>query len=508
MTGLGPADLGGWIRAGAAAHPDKPAIVSVEDGRAITYAQLLRTVGRFRALYAALGVGRNDRVVLLAGNSLEQLAVYLGTMAAGATICTIHVEMNAGHFGNILPALAPALIVCEAGLGLEDLAAGQDVPCRPLGRWSDGQGEGVFADLPDVSSDVRPDARATDDAVITFTSGTTARPKGIVLTGREMLGNSAAIANGYGFTPGDRLYDYRSYSWASAQLLALATLSKGATLLMRRSFSRSAFFADIGRLGATIAAGNPTVINMLLQGGDDERVALPTLRFMTSSSAPLLADEWRRFEERFGVTVVQGYGTSETGWIAASPVESRRFGTAGRPLPYQRLAIVEADGRALGPGETGFVEVGAFADNSYRQIGEDGRVVVNATGRTLTGDLGMLDRDGYLHLTGRARELIIRGGVNISPVEIDNVLASIAGVADAATIGVPDPVYGEEVVSYVVPIPGATLTLSGLLTACSARLPAAKAPKHIYLCASLPRTERGKLDRKALAAAWRRDYGV
>ncbi len=501
ISGLGPVDVAGWIATGAARHPGKPFLIGVEDGRIVTYAGLRDLTARIGAALAARGIGRDDRVALLADNSPEHLATYLGTLAAGATICTIHVEMNARHFAAILPSLSPRLVLCEAGQGLEAEVHAAGAPCVALDRF--------FADLPAASDAQKavPSARPTDDGVITFTSGTTARPKGIVLAYREMLGNGAAIGDAYGFGADDILYDYRSYNWASAQLLLLATLSKGATLAMRRRFSRSHFFADIARLGATIAAGNPTVVNMLLQG-DDPPVAVPSLRFMTSSSAPLLEDEWRRFEARFGVTIVQGYGTSETGWIAASTVADRRFGTVGRPLPYQRLAIVDADGRALSAGETGLVEVGAFDANPYRHIGDDGLVATHATERVRTGDLGVLDADGYLRLTGRARELIIRGGVNVSPVEIDNLLVGMEGVADAATIGVPDPIYGEEVVSYVVPAAGATLAASDLLAHCAATLPAAKAPKRIFLCPSLPRNDRGKLDRNALLDRWRRENGA
>src|SRR5580704_337476 len=173
-----------------------------------------------------------------------------------------------------------------------------------------------------------------------------------------------------------------------------------------------------------------------------------------ASPAPLLPQAWRRFEERFGIPVAQGYGSSETAWIAANPGRERRFGTVGRPLAYHRLAIVDAQGRALPQGEIGEVELGAFDDNDYRCLGDDGAVRVASRGRMRTGDMGFLDADGYLHLTGREKDLIIRGGVNISPVEIDGVLMQRAEIADAATVGVPDGVWGEEVVSYVVLRPG------------------------------------------------------
>ena len=179
-----------------------------------------------------------------------------------------------------------------------------------------------------------------------------------------------------------------------------------------------------------------------------------------------------------------------------SPAKQRRLGTVGRPLPYHDLAIVDADGRRLPAGETGQVEVGGFAGHAYRYLAEDGSVEANSHGRIRTGDLGMLDPDGFLSLTGREKELIIRGGVNISPLEIDSFLMQRPELIEVATVGVPDATYGEEVVSYVVARPGTTIDTGELLRFCSDGLPAFKAPKQIVVSASLPKTERGKLDRK------------
>jgi acyl-coenzyme A synthetase/AMP-(fatty) acid ligase len=256
----------------------------------------------------------------------------------------------------------------------------------------------------------------------------------------------------------------------------------------------------------TVAAGNPTTINILLNTeGDAHRDNLPSLRFLTSSSAPLTIEEWRRFEDRFGIPIAQGYGSSETGWIAAIPGEVRRLGTVGQPLPYHRLAIVDAEGRMLPAGAIGQVEIGGFDNHHYRYLADDGSVKVNGHGRVRTGDLGMLDADGFLALTGREKDLIIRGGVNISPLEIDSILMQREELIEVATVGVPDAVYGEEVVSYVVGRPGAAIDVADLLRYCGSVLPAFKAPKEIVVSASLPKTERGKLDRKVLVAQWRRE---
>ena len=172
------------------------------------------------------------------------------------------------------------------------------------------------------------DAGPDDDAVILFTSGTSAQPKGVVLNYREHLGNIDPTADGFGITADDRVYDFRSFNWASAQLLgALVPVNRGATLVMAEKFSASRFFQHVRDHRVTVAAGNPTTINILLNTeGNAHRDNLPSLRFITSSSAPLTIEEWRRFEERFGIPIAQGYGSSETGWIAAIPGEAAAAG--------------------------------------------------------------------------------------------------------------------------------------------------------------------------------------
>jgi long-chain acyl-CoA synthetase len=348
-------------------------------------------------------------------------------------------------------------------------------------------------------------ARADDDAVILFTSGTSAKPKGVVLNFREYLSNIDPLAEGFGIAAGDRLYDFRPFSWASAQLLgALAPVNRGATLVLAEKFSASRFFTHLRDRGVTIAAGNPTTLNILLNTAAEARHDdLLALRFITSSSAPLLLDEWKRFEERFGVPVAQGYGASEASWIAAIPGERRRLGTVGQPFAYHDLAIVDGEGRRLPAGEIGHVELGGWPEHPFRYLTEDGAIRTHSRGRFRTGDIGSLDADGFLTLTGREKELIIRGGAKISPMEIDSCLMQCAEVIEAATIGIPDAVYGEEVVSYVVTRPGAGLDADALLKHCAARLPAFKTPKQIVLSVSLPKTERGKLDRRALVESWK-----
>jgi acyl-CoA synthetase (AMP-forming)/AMP-acid ligase II len=495
-----------WIARAAARAPDKSWVIAADDGRAVDYARLRDFAGRFAAWLKSRGIGPNDRVVLFADNSIEQLLCYFGIMAAGGTVCTVHVEMNRNQLGGILDRLKPKLILYQDDLRLDEALASAAAPRLAIGTYDAPGAETLFGELARYApTEPESAARPEHDAVILFTSGTSAKPKGVVLNFREFLANIDPLVEGFGITADDRLYDFRPFSWASAQLLgALAPVNRGATLVLAEKFSASRFFTHLADHGVTVATGNPTTLNILLNSETQfVREALPKLRFVTSSSAPLLLDEWKRFERKFGIPVAQGYGASEASWIAASSGQARRLGTVGRPFAYHDVAIVDGDGRRLPAGEIGYVELGGWPDHPFRYLDEDGAIRVHARGRIRTGDIGRLDADGFLMLTGREKELIIRGGAKISPVEIDTCLMQCADVIEAATIGVPDPIYGEEVVSYVVARPGAALDTEAVLRGCAAALPAFKAPKQIVLATSLPKTERGKLDRKALVERWR-----
>ncbi|MCC6889597.1 MAG: acyl--CoA ligase [Hyphomicrobiales bacterium] len=507
----GPRLLQDWIARAAARDPAKPWLVAADDERIVSYGELKDFTGRMATFLRERGLGRNDRVALLSNNSVEHLLCYFGVMAYGATICTVHVEMNRHQLDSIFERLRPKLVLYDESLQLHDLLATVSAPRLRLGRFGAGVAETLCAEVAArVPSQVSTTAGEDDDAVILFTSGTSDKPKGVVLNYREHLLNIDPTADGFGITVNDRVYDFRSLNWASAQLLgALVPVNRGATLVMAQKFSASRFFTHLRQHRATVAAGNPTTLNILLHGNSGaHRSNLPSLRFITSSSAPLIVEEWQRFEQQFGIPIAQGYGSSETGWMAAIPGEIRRLGTVGRPFPYHKLAIVDDEGRPVGAAAVGQIEIGGFPNHEYRSLAEDGRIVVNGRGRLLTGDLGTLDDDGFLRVTGRAKDLIIRGGVNISPLEIDNYLMRHPALIEAATIGVPDPVYGEEVVCYVVARPNTDINTEVLLRYCTDGLPNFKAPKRIVLTSSLPKTERGKLDRRALAQRWSRDIGA
>jgi acyl-CoA synthetase (AMP-forming)/AMP-acid ligase II len=211
-----------------------------------------------------------------------------------------------------------------------------------------------------------------------------------------------------------------------------------------------------------------------------------------------------QFEDMYGVKLLQMYGMSEAGWVCGNRTYKNRIGTVGVPALHQEFAIVDANGMPCPPGVEGEVTAGG-PHTAIGYLRDDGAIEPIRLNRIRTGDLAVMDGDGFVRVTGRTKDLIIRGGVNIAPVEIDEVLLKHPGILEAAAVGVPDPIYGEEVVSYVVGRSGATLDSEAVLRHCAAALPAFKAPKRIVLATSLPKTERGKLDRKALVEKWNKN---
>jgi len=502
-----------WMEKNARETPDKLAIRSLDQGKDITHGELFAMANRIGRFYEDRGIVANDRVALLSNNSIEHLIIYLSSLAYGCTICTIHVEMNQSYFEQILKATDGKIVIAQPGLSiLESLSERMEGDWFSLGEWDRNCGTGIFAEFTkyEASTGNWPVAGRTDDISIFYTSGTSSKPKGVVCSYAELYDNTLPILDAFRITSEDRVLDYRSMNWMSAQVLsAIGTIAKGFTLLLSQKFSVSRFFDWVNENGATVAVGNPTIINMLVnREASRGHGAAPSLRYITSSSAPLLVSEWQRFEETFGIFVCQGYGASEVGWIAGSHESSRKLGSVGKPVNYQKVAIVDAEGNSLPNDEIGAIQLNGNPAGRYRYLSDDGSIRINAEGSALTGDLGFIDGDGFLFVTGREKDLIIRGGVNISPLEIDNVILQMPDVADVATVGVPDPIYGEKVVVYIQPKVEQWLTVEAVLEHCGRHLADFKMPHEVIFRDELPKTQRGKMDRNALATEWKAENAV
>lgn len=488
----------------AARDPNKTAIVDLDQDSSISFGALAAITTDIAAHLKDRGIGKGSRVLLLSDENLEKLLIWLGVWRLGAVVCPFNLEINEKQMVALTAALNPALIVYHKEIDCGAMVGDAPAPRTRFGAWSqsaapDPQDE-FFAALPRgrKPAEVPERNNAEDMACIFCTSGTTARPKIVVYNHAAYWMNGLDTLEFLGLTEDDRTLEYRSFGWNSAQVLSLMPfLQKGLTLHIARRFSHSRFFEWVQNYGITFSAGVPTVLNMLLNKPLGYTAKdIPSLRLMSCSTAPLTAQQWTQFEEMYGVTLLQLYGMSETGWVCGNRHYAKKMGTVGLPALHQELKILDATGHECPPGVEGEISVGG-PQMAIGYLNDDGSIEPLLGKRIKTGDLGVRDADGFVRVTGRTKDLIIRGGVNIAPLEIDEVLLKHPGVAEAAAVGVPDKIYGEEVVCYVVP-KDRTLTAAGVLSHCGRFLPPAKTPKEVVIVAELPKSDRGKVLRDRL----------
>jgi long-chain acyl-CoA synthetase len=488
-------------------NPAKTAIVDLESGTAIDFGQLDRIAIDISAYLKSKGISKGSRVLVLSDECLEKLLIWFGVWRIGAVICPFNLEINEKQMADLTAALKPALILYNKEIDVAAMVGDAPAERVRFGSWSDGgvkdpQDE-LFVALPKGDAAQLPERNdAADTACIFCTSGTTARPKIVIYNHAAYWMNGLDTLEFLGLTEYDRTLEYRSFGWNSAQVLSLLPfLQKGLTMHIARRFSHSRFFEWIQKYAITFSAGVPTVLNILLNKPIGYTAKdVPSLQLMSCSTAPLTAQQWLQFEEMYGVTLLQMYGMSETGWVCGNRHYAKKMGTVGLPALHQELKIVDAAGNECPPDVEGEITVGG-PQMAIGYLLDDGSIDPVLGKRIKTGDLGIKDAEGFVRVSGRSKDLIIRGGVNIAPLEIDEVLLRHPGVAEAAAVGVPDKIYGEEVVCYVVP-KDKGLTEAALLTHCGKFLPPAKTPKQALIVAALPKSERGKVLRDKLREDW------
>ena len=473
----------------------------------LTFADLDRACHRVGHLLAAHGVAPGDRVSILSDNCAELVVLFLGILRYGAVVNPLNVEVSLKNLGQILHDVEPRLVVWNRSAPAEVGAIVAAAAAAVLSFGPDG--DDLFARLeafPASPASGRGAVEAKAIGVIDYTSGTTATPKGVCISHEAFWLMGDGMADRLGLTDADRMLDYRVLSWASPQVMSFGpTLLAGATYVLAPRFSHRRFFDWIREHEVTVSIGVPAVLNMLLDRPLDVRhQQVPTLKFITSSSAPLSVERQREFERRYGIPIVQMCGMTEAGVMGGNPPAAPRAGSIGPPLKHIEARFVDDAGGECAPGQHGELWVrGPQLASAYLT----GRGTLEAIPRDgfRTGDIGYRDADGYLYLTGRKKDLIIRGGVNIAPLEITAVLLAHEAVADAVTIGVPDPIYGEAVVSFVALRPGHPPGEPELRQHCRTRLSDFKLPTRIIVVDAIPKTDRGKIARDRLLALARLD---
>ncbi len=491
------------ILARGIADPGKVAIETPAGDR-ITYADLVARTGRVANALAALGLRPGDRVAAQVEKSVEAIVLYLATVRAGGVFLPLNTGYTPTEIEYFLGDAEPAVFVCDPARSESLGAAAAEAGATVLTLGADGEGSLTEAARrePEVFETVH---RSADDlAALLYTSGTTGRSKGAMLTHGNLVSNAEALRETWRYTAADVLIHALPIFHTHGLFVATnVTLLSGASMLFLPRFDVDRIFELMPR--ATVLMGVPTFYVRLLQ--DDMLNAETTahMRLFVSGSAPLLAETHREWKARTGHAILERYGMTETNMNASNPYDGERVaGTVGLPLPGVEIIVTDPEtGAELGQGEIGMIEVrGPNVFEGYWRMPEKTAAELRANGFFITGDLGKIDEKGYVHIVGRGKDLIITGGYNVYPKEIETEIDAIPGVVESAVVGVPHRDFGEGVTAVVVASGNAGLTEAGVLGVLERRLAKFKLPKRVIFADDLPRNTMGKVQKNLLREAY------
>ncbi len=473
------------------------------DGRRLGYGDLYRLTAQLAQVLVEAGVRPGDRVASNVEKSPEALALYLAVVRAGGVYLPLNTAYTATELAYFLGDAAPAVFVTDPSRQGEAegrvAAAGTGGQVLTLGV--DGRSGSLLAAAEGRTPDFETVDRGPDDlAAILYTSGTTGRSKGAMLSHRNLLSNARLLKDFWRFTADDVLVHalpiYHTHGlFVASNILALA----GGSMIFLPRFEAGAVLDALPR--ATTLMGVPTFYTRLVREARFNRETTAHLRLMISGSAPLLAQTHAEVEALTGHRVLERYGMTETNMNTSNPCEGARIaGTVGPPLPGVDLRITDPEtGAVLPTGQIGMIEVrGENVFRGYWRQPEKTAAEFRADGFFITGDLGVIGEDGYVTIVGRGKDLIITGGFNVYPKEVEEAIDALPGVLESAVIGLPHPDFGEGVTAVVVAAPGAELSEKGILAALEGQLAAFKRPKRVLLVESLPRNAMGKVQKAHL----------
>ena len=496
---MNDANLYSLLRARFPEDPDAPCLI-LPDGRAWTYGDIDQACGRIAGLIAALGLLPGDRVAAQVDKSPEALVLYLACLRAGTVFLPLNPAYQRHELAYFLGDAKPGLFVCRPQMRelAEELAACAGV-AHVLTLNDDGRGSLIACAAK--QRDVLPVVPRRDDdlAAILYTSGTTGRAKGAMLSHRNLAANARVLASYWRFEPDDvLLHMLPIYHVHGLFVASHCALMSGSAMLFEPRFDAHRALELLPR--ATVFMGVPTYYVRLLNEPGLARTLCAGMRLFVSGSAPLATETFDEFRERTGHTILERYGMTEGGMFASNPYQGeRRRGTVGLPLPGTELRIVADDGQPVREGQVGRIEV--RGDNvfvGYWQMPDKTAEEFSAGGWFKTGDLGSTDAEGYVSIVGRSKDLVITGGLNVYPKEVETLIDALPGVMESAVIGLPDPDFGEAVTAVVVARDGATLGAADIIGALKGQVAGFKVPKRVFFVADLPRNAMGKVQKNLL----------
>lgn len=476
------------------------AFLYLHDGRTITHAAFLEQAAQFAHVFAELGAQPGDRLAVQIDKSPEALAVYAACAQSGIIFLPLNTAYTADEITYFVENSGARILVCE-GAKAEVLGPVADASGAAL-ETLNADGTGTLPDKAKGKPTVfETTPRSADDlAAFLYTSGTTGRSKGAMLTQTNLLSNAEVLADYWRFDETDVLLHALPIFHTHGLFVATnITLITGGSMIFLPRFDLDQVIAELPR--ATAMMGVPTFYTRLLGDARFTCDLVKHIRLFVSGSAPLLAETHVRFEDRTGHRILERYGMTETNMNTSNPYDGeRRAGTVGFPLPGVEFKITDANsGASLPDGEVGQIEVrGPNVFKGYWQMPEKTREELREDGFFITGDLGMIDNQGYVQIVGRNKDLIISGGYNIYPKEIELVLDDQPGVLESAVIGVPHPDFGETVVGVLVAEPGATPDTDAIAAAVGQSLARFKHPRKLVILPELPRNTMGKVQKNLL----------
>ncbi|MBZ5488409.1 malonyl-CoA synthase [Halomonas aquamarina] len=485
-------------------QPNK-VLMDTLDGKRYRYGDVLSTSRKLASVLLELGVSPGDRVAVQVDKSPEIVMLYLACLQVGAVYLPLNTAYTDSEIRYFLQDAEPHLFVCRPAV-LEEAtaitAATGVAHVESLGTKADGSlmEKATRATESETVCEVGED----DLAAILYTSGTTGRSKGAMLSHKNLASNSQALSEAWQYTDQDHLIHALPIFHTHGLFVACnITLINGASMTFLPKL-------DVDELldlmpHATVLMGVPTFYTRLLDSKRLNRDVVANMRLFISGSAPLLAETHEAFEARTGHAILERYGMTETNMNTSNPYDGkRRPGTVGMPLPGVEVRIADREsGKALAQGETGMVEMrGPNVFQGYWRMPEKTQAEFREDGFFITGDLGLIDEHGYLNIVGRDKDLVISGGYNVYPKEVEQLIDELPGVVESAVIGVPHGDLGEGVVAVVVPDTEKSVSETQVLDALKNQLARYKQPKRIFFTEALPRNVMGKVQKNQLRSTY------
>lgn len=493
------------LRAASAAQSER-IFAKKLDNSVISYQTFFDGAEAIAKVLMSKGVRSNDRVAVQVDKSIEVLQLYIGAVLAGAVFLPLNTAYTASEVRYFIEDASPSLFVCDPNsyAELETIAKNLGVLAVET-LAADGSGSITdFSKIDNTKPFKAVPRNAGDLAAFLYTSGTTGRSKGAMLTHENLWSNANTLKEYWSFSDNDVLIHALPVFHIHGLFVAInITLAAGSSLIFMPSFNADQVVNAMSK--ATVLMGVPTFYVRLLNQGALSKESVANIRLFVSGSAPLLAETHVKWQEKTGTAILERYGMTETNMNTSNPYEgNRRPGTVGYPLPSVEVKITDPiSGETLPTGEVGSIEVrGPNVFKGYWNMPEKTKEELRENGFFITGDLGMIDDQGYVSIIGRSKDLIITGGYNVYPKEVEIVIDDLDGVIESAVIGLPHTDFGEAVTAIIVAESSAKLTEAGIKKALSVGIAKFKQPKQVFFTDELPRNTMGKVQKNVLRATY------